>query len=150
MLIKNMSKFYCHFLDQALGVNPKLENYSDFFLNYHPSKWKIGCGDGVFSFENEDGDSAVLSVIESEIYGISVRYNFRKGGQKENHEFYSVSDRQMMNQVEDVGDDQFVPVGSFLKPNLAWLAVEDFLENPLQKSVRIDWANSKDISGFPS
>lgn len=50
-----------------------------------------------------------------------------------------------MNHVEDFGDDQFVPAGSFIQPKKAWLAVEDFFKKPLVKSSRITWLSSGDI-----
>ena len=53
---------------------------------------------------------------------------------------------EKINDVEDVGDDQFAPVGSFLPPQEAWLALEDFFNNPLCKSARIKWINSDEIA----
>jgi hypothetical protein len=144
-----MSKLFCYFLDNEIDENPTPEKYSDFFINYHPSKWKRGSGDAVFSFEDNNNNGAVLSVIESEKLGISVRYNIIKSDRNENSEFYSVGDEAKINLVEDVGDDQFVPIGSFIEPNLAWLTIEDFLSSPLNKSKKIRWVNSKEIIGFP-
>lgn len=68
-----------------------------------------------------------MTVIESEALGIFVRYNFRKSNQKEGVDFYSVFDQQKINLIEEIGDDQFVPIGAFVNPKIAWLAVKDFL-----------------------
>ncbi|QJI14822.1 hypothetical protein HKK58_20480 [Pseudomonas sp. ADAK22] len=141
-----MSEFKCIFLDHDVDADPDLEFYADFFLNYQSAMWQKGCGDGVFSFVSEEGDKSELSVLENKELGISVRYNIRTANERRGAEFYSVGDQQKMNQVEDFGEDQFVPAGSFLEPKIAWLAVEDFFKNPLVKSRRIVWLHSEDIS----
>lgn len=123
-----MPEFKCFFLDHDVDANPDLQFYAGFFLNYQPSMWQKGCGDGVFSFISEKGDKSELAVLENKEFGISVRYNFRANGERRGVEYYSVDDPQKMNQVEDFGEDQFVPAGSFLQPKIAWLAVEDFLK----------------------
>lgn len=141
-----MSKFSCYFLDHEIDVSPALESYADFFLSYQSSKWQKGCGDGVFSFVSDSGDKCELSVLENGKFGISVRYNIRRAGENKGGEYFSVGVQEKINQIEDAGEDQFVPIGSFLKPETAWLAVEDFFDNPTQKSGRIEWINSDDIS----
>ncbi len=141
-----MSEFKCIFLDYDVDENPKLQFYADFFLNYHPSMWQKGGGDGVLSFVSDKGDKSELTVLENKEFGISVRYNFRAAGERRGAEYFSVCDQQKMNHVEDFGDDQIVPAGSFIQPKKAWLAVEDFFKNPLVKSGRIAWLNSDDIS----
>ena len=140
-----MSEFTSYFLDHDLVTNPALSSYTDFFVNYKPSKWDRGCGDGIFSFVSDSGDKSELSVIENENFGISVRYNFRKSGERKSSEFYSVGSPEKISQIENVGEDHLVPVGSFLKPAEAWIAVEDFFDNPTQKSGRIEWIDSEDI-----
>lgn len=105
-----------------------------------------GSADGVFSFLSDSGDQCDLSVLESEKYGISVRYNIKKSGERRGGEFYSVNELEKINDIEDVGDDQFAPVGSFLKPQEAWLALEDFFNDPLQKSDRVKWISSNEIA----
>jgi hypothetical protein len=55
-----MSEFKCVFLDHALDTEPDLRFYAVFFLNYHPSLWQNGSGDGVFSFISDAGDKAEL------------------------------------------------------------------------------------------
>ncbi|NWE20410.1 hypothetical protein [Pseudomonas sp. P7548] len=140
-----MSEFKCIFLDHELDADPALRFYADFFLNYQPSKWQKGGGDGVFSFVSDDGYKAQLCVLESKGLGISVRYNLRAAGEREGVEFYSVGQPEKMNRVEDFGDDQWVPAGSFLAPMKAWLAVEDFFHHPLEKSSRMGWLSSHEI-----
>jgi len=141
-----MTKFYCCFQGPVVIENPQLGSFADYFLDYTPEKWMDGSGDGVFSFVSDLGDSCNLSILESREYGISVRYNIRKPGERRGEEYYSVSDLKKINNFEDVGDDQFAPVGSFLPPQNAWLALEDFFNSPLFKSDRIQWINSDEIS----
>lgn len=140
-----MSEFKCIFLDHELDVDPALHFYADFFLNYQPSKWQKGSGDGLFSFVSADGYKAELYVLESKDLGISVRYNFRAVGERKGMEFYSVGQSEKMNQVQDFGDDQWVPAGSFIPPAQAWLTVEDFFHHPLEKSFRVRWLSSHEI-----
>ncbi len=141
-----MSSFECYFLDCEVDTAPDLRSYADFFLNYQPSLWRRGGGDGVLTYTSDSGDTADLTVLESESLGISVRYNIRSGGVRKGHEYYSVANLETINRVEDVGDDQFAPLGSFLKPETAWQAVEDFFANPLEKSEWIEWINSDEVA----
>lgn len=141
-----MSKFYCYFQGPVLVENPQLDYFADYFLGYTPEKWMGTSGDGVFSFVSDSGDKCDLSILESREYGISVSYNIRRPGEKRGEGYYSVSDIKKINDVEDVGDDQFAPVGSFLPPQEAWLALEDFFKSPLCKSDRIKWINSDEIA----
>lgn len=141
-----MPELKCFFLDHDVDINPDPQAYAEFFLNYQSSKWQKGSGDGVFSYISDEGDKSELSVLENKELGISVRYNIRISGERTGAEFYSVGTLNKINVVKNCGDDQFVPEGSFLKPDVAWLAVEDFLKNPRVKSVRITWLNSDDIS----
>ena len=140
-----MFKFNCYFLDQDLDNAPSPEKYRDFFLKYDPDSWSSGAGDGVFDARFENGDVATLSVLEEHSLGISVRFNFRRSGERSSQEYYSVGNHKEINNVDNVGDDQFLPIGSFLKPEQAWLAVEDFFENPCEKSNRIEWMSSDEI-----
>lgn len=58
---------------------------------------------------------------------------------------FSVSDRTRLAQFEE-RDDLHYPVGCFLSPAHAWLAVEDFLSQPTQPSSRIGWIDDADVS----
>lgn len=141
-----MAQFKCFFLDHALDTEPDLRFYAEFFLNYQPSLWQNGGGDGVFSFISDAGDKADLSVLENTHLGISVRYNFRAAGERKGVEFYAMGHPAKMHLIEDCGDDQFVPAGSFLPPEKAWLAVEDFFTQPLDKSRRVEWVSSAGLA----
>ncbi len=141
-----MPDLSCYFLDKDMDSNPSLEKYKDYFLKYDPEVWSCGAGDGVFDVRFENGDNATLSVLEGRKLGISVRYNFRKFNDSQGQEFYSVGSKKQINVIKDVGDDQFAPVGSFLEPEQAWLAVEDFFNNPRQKSSRIQWIAADQIN----
>lgn len=141
-----MPRFYCYFQGPVLVENPRLEYFVDYFLDYAPEKWMGGTGDGVFAFVSDSGDSCDLSILESRKYGISVSYNIRRSGEKRGGAYYSVGNMGKVNDVEDVGDDQFAPVGSFLPPQEAWLALEDFFNNPLCKSGRIKWISADEIA----
>ncbi len=140
-----MSVFKVYFLGRDVDDDPEPASYADFFLNYQSSVWQEGGGDGVFSFNSDMGDVSDLSVLESEQHGICVRYNIKKNGMRKGREFYAVGDSDALDRIEDVGDDQFAPIGSFLTPELAWLVIEDFFANPLEKSSRIQWVSSDDI-----
>lgn len=44
------------------------------------------------------------------------------------------------------GQDVLVPVGSFVTPQLALCAIEDFLKNPRALSPRLEWTNTSTLN----
>jgi len=76
---------------------------------------------------------------------MSVRINLRRAGDRIGTEFYSVGDVGQMVDVRDMGDDQLVPLGSFVAPDQAWLVLVDFFESPFSESDKVKWMSSQDM-----
>lgn len=121
-------------------------------MKYDPSQW--AAGGGSFVFLDEAGGRWTLLVTQHDEYGISLLYGAGPwppprapaalSGNRE--EFISVGKKQAMNDFENIYDEIILPVGSFLAPQEAWLAVEDFIESPTTKSTRINWVASKTLA----
>ncbi|PHS29706.1 MAG: hypothetical protein COA95_11475 [Methylophaga sp.] len=111
-----------------------------------PEDWGKGTHGGLFE-AFEDNMKYSLVIIENSLYGIMLNYSVwnLNANRGDGNSFYSLSDESLIYKIEDVGDDGFYPVGCFIKPINAWSAVEDFFNNPAQKSDRIEWIGSDDI-----
>lgn len=140
-----MNKIRSIVLGGAEEYLTKCDKYQDLFLEYNSKKWQRGSGDAVFSYSGGCEEKSSLSFIECKDCGISARFNSRIGDAIREEEYYSVGAVDKMNLIKDVGDDQFVPVGSFVSPEQAWMAVEDFFEKPMVKPSRIEWIDSEKI-----
>lgn len=58
---------------------------------------------------------------------------------------YSVGDASKMNDIKDVGDEEFYPVGAFVDQSLIWAAIQDFFINPTQPSSAVQWLDESEI-----
>ena len=50
-----------------------------------------------------------------------------------------------MNLIEDIGDEEFYPVGAFISVEDAWQLVEDFIKHPDDKSGKVKWVSSNEL-----
>ena len=116
------------------------------FIAYTPEVWRAGAGDGMFTCKDEDKGSSDLYLIDDGKGRISVRYNHLDNGQRQGVEFYSVGDRDAIDIIIDVGDDQFVPSGSLIDPVLAWKVLNEFVASPHEIPQSIEWIASEHVS----
>lgn len=137
-----MSEFSAIFLGYGPVAPPSASVYATHFLNFSASEWRAGGGDGVFSFMQDGLSLSVLYVLHDGAGRVSVRHDFAR----ERKAFYSVAKVDEMNDIVDVGDDQFAPLGSFVSPLSAWQAVEDFFQRPLERSARLRWLDAEEIA----
>ncbi|BDM65376.1 hypothetical protein NFHSH190041_28280 [Shewanella sp. NFH-SH190041] len=138
--------FICNFLDFAMERYPKPNYYEDYFLNYTPSKWKDGSGDGLFKYYDNNGIEYSLIIIEDLRYGILLTYSkFNENNQTSISSYYSVGNKLKINNMTLVDDELFMPSGCFMKPKIAWLAVKAFLTAPTVMPNSIEWVNEDDI-----
>ena len=137
-----MSEFNCIILGREVDASPQPSDYAESFLNYSATEWNSGGGDCVFSYIEAGLSLAALVILHDGNGRMSVRYDIA-GRRKA---YYSVASKDEMNTIVDVGDDQFVPLGSLVSPLSAWHAVEDFFVAPLEMSGRLDWMNADEIS----
>ncbi len=136
-----MSEFNCIFLGREVDRSPELSEYAESFLNYSAAEWNRGGGDCVFSYIEDGLSLAVLVVLHDGKGRMSVRYDLARARKA----YYSIGSKDEMNTIVDVGDDQFVPLGSLVSPLTAWHAVEDFFVRPLEMPGRLHWMNAEEI-----
>lgn len=136
-----MSEFSVVFLGEGPVTSPTPSDYAPHFLGFSALEWRRGGGDAVFSFIQDGLSLAALVVLHDGGGGLSVRHDLAR----ERRAFYSVADADRMNEIVDVGDDQFAPLGSFVSPLSAWKAIEDFFQRPLEKSARLSWMDAQEI-----
>jgi hypothetical protein len=136
-----VSEFSVVFLGEGPVTSPMLSDYAPHFLSFSALEWRRGGGDGVFSFIQDGLSLAALVVLHDGGGGVSVRHDLAR----QRMAFYSVANADKMNEIVDVGDDQFAPLGSFVSPLSAWQAIEDFFQRPLEKSARLSWMDAQEI-----
>jgi hypothetical protein len=121
--------------------------WRDYFLKYDPVIWDSdGDGGGVINFYDDDNKEIGLVIQHWHPLGFLLQLDCRN--LTTNHSEwckFSVGDPNRLDQFE-VRDDLHYPVGCFLSPTDAWLAVEDFLSQPTQPSSRIGWIDGADVS----
>lgn len=140
-----MIKFHSTFYSIGKGRELNVSTFEEYFTNYKPEIWNED-GGGSLEYFGEDKVVTTLLFIHNPNLGILLSYNQYDDAKKKTIcDFYSVGIPEKIELIEDIGDEEFYPIGSFLNPQQAWLAVEDFLTNPSQKSERIEWIASDKI-----
>ena len=134
-----------NFLNIDSGSAPDLPKIESSFLAYTPEKWREGTGDGMFTCTDEEKGVSDMYLIDDGKSGISVRYNHRDRGERRGSEFYSIADRKIMDNIIDVGEDQFVPEGSLLAPTVAWMVLNEFVRSPHKLPTCVEWISSQDV-----
>ena len=125
-------KFHITFHGQPATSDASPERYRDHFLKFDRHAWQQG-GGGSFVYIDDDG-SRWSVVAESLGRDLGVACLFSGGGE----EFITVGNRSRLDRfIED--DNIHLPEGSFLPPDKAWLAVEDFLREPKKRSSWVEW-----------
>jgi len=59
--------------------------------------------------------------------------------------FYSVGDVSKINNIEDVGDEEFYPVGAFVDQSLIWAAIQEFFVDPTRPPSAVQWLEESEI-----
>lgn len=138
--------FMCDFLDVAMDGRPENKLYENYFLNYEPQQWKAGGGGGFFKYFDGKGLLYSLLVTDDSRYGIMLSYErWDNNKNRAIKTWYSVGDEHSLNQTVE-NDDYFkMPLGTYLEPEKAWFAVEDFLSNPVLISKAIQWIDANDV-----
>lgn len=139
-------RYFCDFLDFKMEKNPKPELYKKYFLNYDSAKWKSGGGGGFFKYFDDKGMMYSLLITDDARYGIMLSYDKWDNQKKRSiRSWYSVGDENALGKMIK-NEDQFkLPLGTYMKPKDAWLAVNDYLKDPATISKSIQWVDSKDI-----
>lgn len=122
------------------------DKWKSYFLQYDSDVWELeGHSGGPLYYESDDNKRFVLGIIHWVSFGFLLQWDCtdlttkRSGSAK-----YSVSDASRLDEFAEL-DEMYFPVGCFLAPEVAWLAVEDFLRQPPGPSSRIQWVDGNDI-----
>lgn len=136
-----MSGINCYFMGAGIDRSPTLDKYKPYFIDHSNDKCAAAPGDASFAFE--DGGQLVceLYVLSNGNGGLSLRYTYSANRQN----YYSVAIPESMKIIIDAGDDQYAPAGSFVAPAVAWMAIEDFFDDPIVRSERLTWMDANEI-----
>lgn len=126
---------------------PHLEHLRWLFLDYAPPS-RDEERSIILTARSESRGRAVLMTHEFPGLGLALRLitDLRKIGVES---WVSVGDHSTLEDVFDTGDCEFAARGMFLPIEKAWLAVEDFMADPFEKSPRIEWEDAERYPGLP-
>lgn len=128
------------------GGSADPENWKSYFLNYDPAKWNEE-GDGGLHFADES-EEIRYSLIVAHYADLGFSLWQTTSLKKKSATMISVNKPVAIGEFVEV-DDFNIPLGSFLPPEDAWLAVEDFLHEPRHPSKRIEWIASDELPWPP-
>lgn len=125
------------------GCDPR--KWKPYFVHFDPSLWEATDGGALEYFADSDLNySLVISYWDG--LGFLLRWCARSPDLMRTESCkYSLGDPDALDRFEEQ-DDLTFPAGCFVPPSTAWLAVEDFLHDPLRPSHRIEWVDTEDIS----
>lgn len=131
-----------------LGVKTTDENdpsiYRDYFLDYSHEKWK-GSGGALFKFINNN-KRYCLTVYESDGLGILLNYDvWDVSANRGVESWYSLGEKNLVHKFTEVADELCYPVGCFVKPDEAWMALVYFFQDPEVVPKSLAWVKSDDI-----
>lgn len=131
--------FYINFLDFPKTIhNPTKDMFSSFFLDYSCKDWNSGAG-ASFDYFDKNNKKYSLVISQDPRYGFNLMYEPSENG------CYSLGNRDKLDEFVENYDEIIMPLGTYISPKKAWLAVEDFLCNPFKPSSRILWVGDNDI-----
>lgn len=137
-----MGKYITCFLGNTNEVT-NLAEYEKYFVLYSADDWRAGSGDAVFTYSDQNGDEALLFIVENPNFGISLRYDRRVAGDTKDRSWFSIGNPAKIPEVVDASDDVFVPLGSFLSPLGAWEVVKGFFSTPLNLPAEVKWIDAE-------
>jgi hypothetical protein len=116
--------------------------------NYDEQRWVSSPTGGAALSAKEDGLRWSMVITASKDLGLSVLATVRGQDGKRYREMVSVGDPTMLDQFVRTECDIIAPVGSFVTPEIALAAVEDFFKEPSEPTSRVQWVDTKDLA-FP-
>lgn len=135
------------------GVGPRgnralaeIEALRERFLNYSP-KNRNDMRQGLLGWRSADGKRDVqLIVAEHPDYGVSHIWS-PSWSDGEWREVITVSDETKLHKphLVDTDCDNWIPIGSFLPIETAWMGIEDFFSEPTVPSPRLTWVETRKI-----
>ncbi len=126
------------------GFAPK--DWQSYFVKYDSETW-LNEGDGVIKFTSPDRKQFSLVFIHVPNQGFVI--------QNDCHDLetnrgvwckFAVENKSELDRFEEVSEGLNYPVGCVLRPETAWLIVEDFLTSPTRPSARVEMVNDAELS----
>jgi len=118
--------------------------WEEYFSAYDSDAWDAE-GDGVLQFRSNDEEELTMVIVHWRDLGFLLQLSCRDLPTNRSAWCkFSVRSKERLTEFEE-RDDLRYPVGCFLPPKEAWLAVEDFLNLPTEPSTRIQWVDDNDV-----
>jgi len=117
-------------------LDPSREFLKELILKRGDEYWQSGSGDAALWFDYDEERRARLILIENEPEGFFLLYESPDEGM-----YYCPTNEAELEQTITVyvgGEEMEVSVGHFLNKQVAWLAVEDFLQSG-ERSAKLKW-----------
>jgi hypothetical protein len=104
---------------------------------------------GLFGTDDERPEiekvKATLYFKADNLHGVMLGHNFWDGRTRKKEEFVSRGDLTRRVEFLTSPEGDKVSLGLFVPFEMAWLAVEDFMNGQGERSKRIDWIDSRDL-----
>jgi hypothetical protein len=140
-------KFTIYFLGDEVQNTPQPDRYRDALLSFDQDAWyEQSSGGASFAAKEEGRGRCTLTISPERGQGLSLLATVPGVAGGRAQEFASTTNPSRMNEFLRTGQDIPVPVGSFVTPEQAWWAIEDYLANPGVLSPRLNWTNTSTLS----
>lgn len=139
---------------------PSIKDIERFFVSYKEDEWSVGGASGADiviygAHGTEDGTpfkdrvDIWITIYDHPEYGMCTQYTKGGGGYRDN--YFSLGDVGRLSKVMHTRHGDPLPVGLFVSPTTAWIAVKHFIETRGDRSPDIDWISADDVprEAFP-
>ena len=132
------------FLIDDFKSDSNINDYKPYFLDYEANKNEYS-NSGYFEYKHEVGGDITLFFVT--VNGeFSLRYDYNVPNSSSEPSYYSIGNPDTINEIVDAGDENMIPLGSLLNADAAWLALNEFFNNPKQKPASIKWINAEELN----
>lgn len=143
-----MTTFNINCLGLPTSTEPNPELFRRLLLAYDEELWVTHPSGGAALSAKEDGLRWSLVLTASKGLGISLLATVRGQQGKRYRELTSVGEDSKLGQFVRTECDIIASLGSFVRPEIALMAVEDFFEAPSEPSSRLRWIATSELA-FP-
>ncbi|WP_143312771.1 hypothetical protein [Chitinophaga eiseniae] len=130
-------RIYTTFLDQTDHTFLSPEVVTEMISRLRPEELEYANG-GYFEYRMKDGAAIILFFVARTPDQFSFRYDYNVPDARNGTAWYSVTDAHTRT-VIDAGDEQYVPLVSFVSLPVALEIVMQFFRQPEEKSAAANW-----------
>lgn len=116
--------------------NIEIEEMKKLIIDDFSLFWQEGCGDGCINFYVDDKFKSRLMIEINDEYGMYLNYSNCETGEN----WLSLSDINNLDNVVEAATEIYVSIGLFLKKEIAWKAIKEFLQTG-ERSNEIEWVD---------